>query len=186
MVHRVLIDAANLPIPKRLRNRQRSSKDSSQQLVPGTLIDRIHTSIDWQRQIDHGIKKSQIALEVGFTTKRVSELMWLAKLPSNIIQKIKTGHQDYKEWSISQAIKEARRLHKRNEVHKTLKLVSRWRKLLENGMKKSEIARREGLTKARITQLMKLAELPPDRLAQIQSWETPVTLRELIDSTSPS
>ena len=42
-----------------------------------------------------------------------------------------------------------------------------WQRQINQGVKRSEIARREGLTRARVTQLMKLSRLPKEVRRQI-------------------
>ena len=50
----------------------------------------------------------------------------------------------------------------RPTLAETLARVDDWAVDLAGGLKKSEIARREGLTRARVTQLMKLVNLPDE------------------------
>ena len=50
----------------------------------------------------------------------------------------------------------------RPTLAETLARVDAWSVDLAGGLKKSEIARREGLTRARVTQLMKLVNLPDE------------------------
>ena len=179
MVPRVFIDRPNWPIPKRLRTNRKPSKQITQLKSP-TLIDRIEQSLTWQTLLENGSTKSQIAKRAGIKTKRITELLWLAKLPKSIIEKIRSGHHDYAEWSTNQAIKESCRLYKINEVQETIKKVQKWKKLIAQGVHKAEIARREGYSRARVTQLMKLADFNPDTLDQVQHSEKPITLRELL------
>jgi hypothetical protein len=49
--------------------------------------------------------------------------------------------------------------------------VELWAVDLAGGLKKSEIARREGLTRARVTQLMKLTALPDEVRQGVKSGD---------------
>ena len=106
----------------------------------------------------------------------------LAKLPNHIIEKIRLGHEGYREWSINQAIRESCRIYKASEVKSAIKRVEKWKKLIAKGVKKSEIARQEGYSRARVTQLMKLAQLSPDQIKELNNQTEVISLRGLLKS----
>ena len=92
----------------------------------------------------------------------MQELLWLAELSPQLVNQIKRGDAGCGEWSTNQAITEARRAHKRQAVRDTIARVDEWQRQIDLGMTRAEIARQEGLTRARVTQLMKLSRLPKE------------------------
>ena len=68
-------------------------------------------------------------------------------------------------------------------ISETLKRVEKWQRLIARGVNRAEIARRDGLTRARVTQLTVLNHLPDELKRSLRSPETEVashTLRGLI------
>ena len=66
----------------------------------------------------------------------MTELLWLTSLPEEVVNKIKRGDSEVAEWSINQAITEARRAHKRRAVRETLEQVDAWQRQISQGLKK--------------------------------------------------
>lgn len=56
--------------------------------------------------------------------------------------------------------KRKRKASPRPSLAEALTKALHWQKDIDDGSKRADIARREGLTRARVTQLMKLLELP--------------------------
>ena len=167
MVPGLLMDAPRWLIPKRLNRQRIYTRTVSHPESAPTLYDHIQRSVGWQVQRDSGAQLSEIAQAEGIEIKRVTELLWLTSLPEEVVNKIKRGDSEVAEWSINQAITEARRAHKRSAVREVLEQVDAWQRQINQGVKRSEIARREGLTRARVTQLMKLSRLPKEVRRQI-------------------
>ena len=162
MVPGILIDSPLWHIPKRLNRQRTDERTVSHPESAPTLYNRIERSFAWQAELDSGVQISEIAQTEGIKIKRVTELLWLTSLPEEVVNKIKRGDEEVADWSINQAISKARKIHKRRAVTKILDQVDIWQCQINQGVKKAEIARREGLTRARVTQLMTLSRLPKD------------------------
>ncbi|MEK6608279.1 MAG: hypothetical protein AABZ30_11505 [Myxococcota bacterium] len=67
-----------------------------------------------------------------------------------------------------------------------LRLAMRWQAEIEGGLRRADIARRERLTRARVTQVMSLLDLPADVKtmllagdAEVEGWSVRRALREV-------
>ena len=68
------------------------------------------------------------------------------------------------------------RLRENPPLREALLKAMAWQKDIEQlGMRRSEIARREGYTRARVTQIMKLLELPEDMQAAVLARDQSVS-----------
>ena len=159
-VRDVLIDSPSWFIPKRLNRTPVSTWTPNDPHASPTLFQLIQRSKEWKRQIESGVAITQIAQSVDVKTKRVEELLWLALLPRVVVKRIEKGRGDEAEWSINQAIREARRFVKLTELREVLSKVDRWQEEIESGVSRASIGRREGLSRARMTQLMRLTLVP--------------------------
>ena len=184
MVRDFIIDVVNGFIPKRMNRKKNTGIVVSEPQHSPTLLMMIQKSCTWQSRLDAGDTMEMIAQEKGMKVKRVSELLWLAKLPAKIVRKIEHGDDEVADWGLDKAIGEARRLEKLRELKGAFRKVERWKGMMARGWSRARIAKHEGISRARVTQLMKLENVPDEmRMDILQgNWTKPVpSIRELLN-----
>jgi hypothetical protein len=113
----------------------------------------------WKEELDQGLDLKCLAQREGVEPKRIAQLLCLLKLPNSKKELILNNDPSIREMSIRQAIKEANAYQSWLDLTETLGKVKSWHTLIAKGHSQSMIAAEEGLTRARVCQLMKLTSL---------------------------
>ena len=110
----------------------------------------------WEEELREGLTLDCLAEREGVERERVERLMGLLNLPEERQELILNNEPSIREVSIRDALKEAHAYQSWLGVRETFERVMHWRALLSHGYSQSRIAVEEGLTRARVCQLMKL------------------------------
>ena len=113
----------------------------------------------WEEELSAGLTLDCLAKREGVEPERVDRLMNLLNLPEERQALILDNDPSIREVSIRDALKEAHTYQSWLRMRETFERVLHWRALLSRGYSQSMIAAEEGLTRARVCQLMKLLQL---------------------------
>ena len=121
-----------------------------------------------QARLDGGESLEAIAQERCITRPALNRHMALLKLPEEQQRLINRDDPSIHNWPIRDAIKAGSDHERWLLLVQTLDTAERWAELIESGVSQTEIGRREGITRARVCQLIRLSGLDQDVKAQIR------------------
>ena len=132
---------------------------------------RYHEMLQVRSRMEQGELIDVIAAEKGISSKTLTRHMSLLSLPEEKQTLLKHDDPSIHDWPIREAIQAGSDRERWLLLVKSLDSAERWAKLLTKGIKQAEIARREGLSRARVCQLIRLNQLDPSVKALIRKGD---------------
>ena len=146
------------------------------------LSRRYHEMLEVRARIEQGESMRDIAAERGVSARALARHLSLLSLPEEKRRLVERDDLSIRDWPIRDAIMEGATHERWLLLVKSLDSAERWMKLVDKGVSQAHIARQEGMTRARVCQLIRLARLDDIVKGLIRSGDARyygVSLREV-------
>jgi hypothetical protein len=140
--------------------------------APVSLIcERLREAKALRAKLDQGMSYEVLAKQKGITTHHLKRVIKLLNLPPEKIKLIEQDDPSIQTLNFRTALAEAHKHEQWLNLVKALDNADRWRVELSKGVSQADIARTEGLTRARVCQLLRLNSLDSLAKRQIRSGD---------------
>ena len=151
--------------------------------APVSLIcERLREAKALKAKLDQGETYETLAKQKGTSVKHFKRILKLLNLPPEKLKLIEQDDPSIQSLNFRTALAEAHKHEQWLSLAKALDNTDRWRVELNKGVSQADIARAEGLNRARLCQLLRLNSLDSVAKHQIRSGDERyygVSLREV-------
>lgn len=140
--------------------------------APVSLIcERLREAKALKAKLDQGMSYETLAKQKGTSVKQFKRILKLLNLPPEKLKLIEQDDPSIQTLNFRTALAEAHKHEQWLNLVKALDNAYRWHVELSKGVSQADIARSEGLTRARVCQLLRLNGLDSVAKRQIRSGD---------------
>jgi len=119
--------------------------------------------------MDEGLSLKQAARRLMVTAEHLRKQLGLLKLPEETLALIERDDPQIREMCARETLKQINRFERWQRTLETVDRAFGWAEELKMGATQAEIAQREGMTRARVCQLLKLSTLSAEQVEGLRT-----------------